>query len=299
MMIYDCFLYYDEDMLLEIRLNTLADVVDRFVIVESTHTFTGIKRDLNFNINKFSNFKDKIIYVVYDKEPILKPSEDFNQNRETDSWQPEVFVVDAWANEAAQRNAIMQGLTDAKEDDLIFISDVDEIFSPEVIQSVNSNKLCTTIYQNFYNYQFNLQVFNTDGYPRKCKLPRATKYKNLVNFFGGEPESFRNIKRTRRVKKWSWFKWNWFKLNNKTIDNGGWHFSWVMTPERISEKMSTISHTEYDLPEFNNPEHIMKVIKNAEDIWGRDRKLIRQELSNDNFPSYIVNNKEKFSDFII
>lgn len=209
------------------------------------------------------------------------------------------MVVDAWANEAVQRNAIMQGLTHANGDDLILVSDVDEIFSPQVIASINPKKLCSTIYQNFYNYQFNLQVFNTDSTPRKCKLPRATQYKNLVNFFGGEPESFRNLKRTRSVKNWSWLKWNWFKINNRIIENGGWHFSWVMTPERISEKMSTISHTEYDLPEFNNPEHIMKVIKNAEDIWGRDRSLIKQALTVENFPEYIVRNKEKFSAFII
>lgn len=298
-MIYDCFLYYDEDMLLDIRLNTLADVVDRFVIVESTHTFTGKKRQLNFDINKFETFKDKIIYVVHDQEPIMKVSEDFNQDREIDPWQPEVFVVDAWANEAAQRNAIMQGLKYATDDDLILISDVDEIFSPEVVKSLNPSKLCTTIYQNFYNYQFNMQVFNTDGTPRKCKLPRATKYKHLVDFFGGEPESFRNLKRTRSVKNWSWLKWNWFKLNNKIIDNGGWHFSWVMTPKRISEKMSTISHTEHDTPEFNNHEHIMKVIKNAEDIWGRDRKLVKQELRKPTFPDYLVDNQEKFKEFIV
>lgn len=298
-MIYDCFLYYDEDMLLDIRLNTLADVVDRFVIVESTHTFTGKKRQLNFDINKFETFKDKIIYIVHDQEPIMKVSEDFNQDREIDPWQPEVFVVDAWANEAAQRNAIMLGLADAKDDDLIFISDVDEIFSPEVMKSVNPRKLCTTIYQNFYNYQFNMQVFNTDGTPRKCKLPRATKYRHLVDFFGGEPESFRNLKRTRSVKNWSWLKWNWFKLNNKIIDDGGWHFSWVMTPKRISEKMSTISHTEHDTPEFNNHEHIMKVIKNAEDIWGRDRKLVKQELRKPTFPDYLVDNQEKFKEFIV
>lgn len=298
-MIYDCFLYYDEDMLLEIRLNTLADVVDRFVIVESTHTFTGKKRPLHFDINKYSQFRDKIIYVVHDKEPITKTSEESHPSREVIPGLPDGMVVDAWANEAAQRNAIMQGLTQANDDDLILVSDVDEIFSPRVVASINPKKLCTTIYQNFYNYQFNLQVFNTDNTPRKCKLPRATQYKNLVNFFGGEPESFRNLKRTRSVKNWSWLRWNWFKVNNSIIENGGWHFSWVMTPERISEKMSTISHTEYDLPEFNNPEHIMKVIKNAEDIWGRDRTLIRQELTIENFPAYIVRNKDKFSAFII
>jgi beta-1,4-mannosyl-glycoprotein beta-1,4-N-acetylglucosaminyltransferase len=298
-MIYDCFLYYDEDMLLEIRLNTLADVVDRFVIVESTHTFTGKKRQLHFDVNKYSQFKDKIIYVVHDKEPITKAAEESHPAREVILGLPDGMVVDAWANEAAQRNAIMQGLTQASDDDLILVSDVDEIFSPRVVASINPKKLCTTIYQNFYNYQFNLQVFNTDNTPRKCKLPRATQYKNLVNFFGGEPESFRNLKRTRSVKNWSWLKWNWFKVNNSIIENGGWHFSWVMTPERISEKMSTISHTEYDLPEFNNPEHIMKVIKNAEDIWGRDRTLIRQALTVENFPEYIVCNKDKFSAFII
>ncbi|MEH3775658.1 benzoate transporter [Enterobacter asburiae] len=298
-MIYDCFLYYDEDMLLEIRLNTLADVVDRFVIVESTHTFTGKKRQLHFDINKYGQFKDKIIYVVHDKEPITKAAEEPHPAREAIPGLPVGMVVDAWANEAAQRNAIMQGLTQANDDDLILVSDVDEIFSPRVVASINPKKLCTTIYQNFYNYQFNLQVFNTDNTPRKCKLPRATQYKNLVNFFGGEPESFRNLKRTRSVKNWSWLKWNWFKFNNSIIENGGWHFSWVMTPERISEKMSTISHTEYDLPEFNNPEHIMKVIKNAEDIWGRDRTLIRQELTVNNFPKYIVRHKDKFSAFII
>ncbi|MEH0885361.1 hypothetical protein [Enterobacter sp. UNJFSC 003] len=83
------------------------------------------------------------------------------------------------------------------------------------------------------------------------------------------------------------------------VANGGWHFSWVMTPERISEKMSTISHTEYDTPEFNNPEHIMKVIMNAEDIWGRDRKLIKQDVSKHTLPAYLVDNQQRFSEFII
>lgn len=72
-----------------------------------------------------------------------------------------------------------------------------------------------------------------------------------------------------------------------------------MTPERISEKMSTIFHTEYDLPEFNNPEHIMKVITNAEDIWGRDRKLVRQEVSKRTLPSYLVDNQHHYSQFIL
>lgn len=284
-MIYDCFLYYDEDMLLDIRLNTLANVVDYFVIVESTHTFTGRPRDLHFNMDKFSRFKDKIIYIVHDEEPI---------KRKTDSLEEE---VDAWANEAAQRNAIMQGLKSAQDDDLILVSDVDEIFSPASIKAINPRKLCTTLYMNFYNYQFNLQVFNADGSKRLCKLPRATTLRNLKGYFKGKPEDFRNIKKAKLNK--NFLSRTLFKLRTSIIPDGGWHFSWMMTPERISEKMSTISHTEYDLPCFNNKEHIINALTNAKDIWGRDRKMVRQALTKEKFPAYLVDNARKFEKFII
>ncbi|WP_039056882.1 benzoate transporter [Enterobacter sp. Bisph1] len=284
-MIYDCFLYYDEDMLLDIRLNTLVDVVDRFVIVESTHTFTGKPRKLHFDIDKFSRFKDKIIYVVHDEEPIKKKA-----NGMTDE-------VDAWANEAAQRNAIMQGLNQAQDDDLILVSDVDEIFSPDAIRAINPKTLCTTLYMGFYNYQFNLQVFNPDGSKRLCKLPRATTFRNLKGYFKGKPEEFRNIKKYRTHK--GFISKTLFKLRHKIMPDAGWHFSWIMKPERISEKMSTISHTEYDLPHLNNREHIINALTNAKDIWGRDRKMVRQDLTKDKFPAYLVDNAKKFEDFII
>lgn len=274
-MIYDCFLYYDEDMLLELRLNTLSQHVDKFVIVESTHSFTGKPKPLNFNKDRFSNFQDKIIYIVFDKEPVSDP----------------------WRNEADTRNAIMQGLASASDDDLIFISDVDEIYNPSVISRVNPRRLCTVFYQNFYNYQFNLQVFNKDGTPRLCKLPKAVSFKALRTFFNGEPETLRNVKRS--PIKQNWFKWNWLKLNTHVIRHAGWHFSWIMTPDRISEKMSTISHTEYDTPEFNNPDHIMNAISNAEDIWGRDRNLVKQTLTKPAFPDYLVDNKEQYKNFIV
>lgn len=284
-MIYDCFLYYDEDMLLDIRLNTLMDVVDRFVIVESTHTFTGKPRNLHFNIEKFARFKDKIIYVVHDEEPIKK---------ETNGVADE---VDTWANEAAQRNAIMQGLKYAQDDDLILVSDVDEIFSPEAIRAINPKKLCTTLHMGFYNYQFNLQVFNTDGSERLCKLPRATTLRNLKGYFRGKPEDFRNIKKSGLHN--GFISKNLFKFRHTVMSDAGWHFSWIMSPERISEKMSTISHTEYDLPRLNNKEHIIDALTNAKDIWGRDRKMARQELTKAKFPSYLVDNADKFKHFIL
>ncbi|MBX8459740.1 benzoate transporter [Enterobacter sp. RIT637] len=177
------------------------------------------------------------------------------------------------------------------------ISDVDEIFTPEAIKQINPKKLCTTFHMNFFNYQFNLQVFNKDDSPRLCTLPRATTLRNLRDHFGGKPFDFRNVKSTEIYK--DFLSRMTFKFRNKIVKNAGWHFSWVMSPERISKKMSTISHTEHDTPEFNNPEHIMRVITNAEDIWGRDRKLAKQVLKKPEFPAYLVDNKEKFKEFII
>lgn len=282
-MIYDCFLYYDEDMLLEIRLNTLSQAVDRFVIVESRHTFTGKPKKLNFDISRFEKFKDQIIYVVYDDKPIVK--------RDASN------EIDAWANEAATRNAIMRGLSAAKDEDIILVSDVDEIFHPGVIKEINPAKLCTTLHMGFYNYQFNLQVFNKDGSPRLCTLPRATSLRNLKKFFNGEPESFRNIKKSKTFR--NFFTKKWFKYRNKTISNAGWHFSWIMTPERIAEKMSSISHTEYDLPHLNNREHIIDALTHGKDIWNRDRKMIKQPLTSPSFPTYLVDNADKYQDFIL
>ncbi len=282
-MIYDCFLYYDEDMLLDIRLNTLANVVDYFVIVESTHTFTGKPKKLNFDISKYEKFKEKIIYVVFNDLPIVKDEK--------------LGEFDAWKNEAATRNAIMRGLKNAKDNDIIMVSDVDEIFNPNIIDKINPKRLCTILHMPYFNYQFNLQVFNADDSERQCITPRATTLRNLKGYFKGEPETFRNIKKSHLYK--DFISKTWFKFRSKTIKNSGWHFSWVMTAERISEKMSSISHTEYDLPHLNNKEHIIDALTQSKDIWNRERKMVKQELSAATFPVYLVENAERYKDFIL
>lgn len=288
-MIYDCFTYYDEDMLLELRLNTLHKHVDKFVIVESLYTFTGLKREkLNFDIEKFSKFRDKIIYVVNDTKPkIYHGIESIPDGS-----------VDPWEVEATARNSIMKGLADAKDNDIVIVSDVDEIFKPQSIQQFSMNHLCTTVHQHFYNFKFNVKVLNDDGSPRLCKLPKMVTYKNLKNFFMSQPELLRNVKRANSPIRQSWIKWNWLKWRTKIIDNGGWHFSWVMTDERISEKMSTISHTEYDLPEFNNPDHIRRCVENNIDIWNRPRKMEIIPIDRKNFPEWLVDNQSRFKNFI-
>ena len=293
-MIYDCFLYYDEDLLLELRLNTLHAHVDKFVIVESLYTFTGKKRDkLNFDIEKFSAFRDKIIYVVNDTPPTFYEKE-FCSNSSV----VKAGETDPWENESIARNSIMKGLIGANDHDIIIVSDVDEIPRPEALAQFSSRHICTTLYQNFYNFKFNVQVLNDDGSPRLCKLPKMVTYKRLKEFFYGQPELLRNVKRKGTPIRDSWWRWRLLKLRTHIVPDAGWHFSWVMTDERISEKMATISHTEHNSPEFNNPDHIRRCVEQNMDIWNRPRKMAIIPITEKVMPDWLVENQSRFADFI-
>ncbi|WP_345829431.1 benzoate transporter [Erwinia sp. HDF1-3R] len=292
-MIYDCFTYYDEDMLLELRLNTLHQHVDKFVIVESLYTFTGKKREkLNFDIEKFSRFRDQIIYVVNEHVPTVHQHE-FVSNGSVIA----PGESDPWENERVARNAIMRGLTCAKDNDIIIVSDVDEIPRPEAIARFSPRHLCTTLYQHFHNYKFNVQVFNDDGSPRCATLTKMVHFSTLRDFFYGQPELLRNVKRRGNPIRDNWFRWNWLKYRTQVVNNGGWHFSWVMTDARISEKMSTIAHTEHDLPEFNNPDHIRRCVENNIDIWNRPRRMEIIPVTKENLPGWLVENRQRFAEF--
>ncbi len=126
MAIYDCFQYFNEDHIVDLRLNILNDYVDYFVIAESTKTHQGKSKELNFDINNFKRFKDKIIYLVADpKENLLKNQHEFGHS---------IF-------EQYQRNFIAEGLKKAEEDDLILISDSDEIPNLEKLFLIKKNIL--------------------------------------------------------------------------------------------------------------------------------------------------------------
>ena len=124
MKIFDCFMYFDEEMILDLRLNILNKYVDYFVIVESTFTHRGEKRELKFNQNKFKHFKDKIIYLIYDQIP--ENIEDIN-TKDTEKEKSGKLIMNAVFRENGQRNFIEKGLKSAESEDIVLISDVDEI----------------------------------------------------------------------------------------------------------------------------------------------------------------------------
>ena len=124
MNIYDCFMYFDEDMLLDLRLNVLNDHVKKFVITEATYTHNGNKKKLNFNINNFKRFKDKIDYIVVDKQP---PTITELKDNDTADARGKKLILNGMARDYYQRENLNKGLKETSDDDLVIISDLDEI----------------------------------------------------------------------------------------------------------------------------------------------------------------------------
>ena len=146
-------MYLDEDLVLDLRLNYLNSFVDKFVIVESKFTHSGKKRNLNFNFKKFEKFKDKIIYLILDHEPndIEKVKDDDDENTKNRK-----YILNGMKRDFYQRNYIINGLMDANENDLILISDLDEIPKLENINFRNIKEKLIFFKQRMFYYKFNL-----------------------------------------------------------------------------------------------------------------------------------------------
>ena len=174
MRIFDCFMFYDEEAVLDIRLNSLKNSVDCFVIVESKFYHNGKKRDLKFDINKYPKLKDKIIYIVQDEEP-----SNIEQIKKSDeeSLITQKIISNAHKRENYQRNLINKGLDKANEDDLIMISDVDEIPNLKDLNVARVNNKIVIFEQDIFYYKLNryLEGFTWHG-------TKACKKKNLKSF---------------------------------------------------------------------------------------------------------------------
>ena len=271
MKIYDCFMYFDEDLVLDLRLNILNNNVDKFVIAEATKDHTGKDKKLNFDIKNFSKFKDKIIYIVIDDLPMNIKS--YKKN-----W-PVHHLRDQF-----QRNSLSRGYKNANDEDLIMISDIDEIPNPKKIQDFKiKNKYACFIQKNFQS-RINLLNISDENWMGT----KIIKKKYLKS-----PQWLRNIK-TAKPAFWKFYK----PRQPQLIYNGGWHFSFLKIPSDISKKIKAYSHSEYNKPEFTNEKKIEERIKNRVDIFDRSYQYKKVEV-NQTFPDYILNNIDKFKDWII
>ena len=292
MKIFDCFMYFDEEVVLDLRLNTLDKFVDYFVIVESIFTHKGDKRELKFDKKKFEKFKDKIIYLIYDEEPkdLVKIKD---QNTDHGG-----YIMNALLRENGQRNFISKGLTYAGNEDFILISDVDEIPNLENVNFKDYQNKIIQFRQEMFYYKFNLKLPNLIWTGTK-----ACKKRNLIN-----PQWLRNIK----DKKYPFFRLD--TLFSKTkytninfIDDGGWHFSNIKSAEEIEYKLkSYLHHREFDINPLNTDE-IKNIIEKKQAIYdlkvdkrvnkiGNGNKLENYPINK--LPLYLQMNKNKYEQWI-
>ena len=288
-------MYFDEEIVLDLRLNTLDRYVDYFVIVESTFTHRGDRRKLKFDHKKFEKFKDKIIYLNFDKEPdgIEAVYENDNEGEKSRK-----YILNAAKRENGQRDYIINGLQKASSEDLILISDVDEIPNLEEINLDDLKEKILMFQQDMFYYKFDLKLPNMVWSGTK-----GCRKKDLLS-----PQWLRNIK----DKKYSLFRldiiFSKIKYNNiKFIKNGGWHFSNIKSPKEIEHKLkSYLHHREFD-EEPLSIDQIDGIIKNKQAIYdlkvdktvnkvGTGSKLVNYSF--DKLPIYLKENKENYIEWL-
>lgn len=293
---FDCTLYYDEDLILDLRLNILNKFFDKFIICEAKYTHSGREKKLNFDIRKFSNFKNKIEYIVQENEPnnIIYENNNFGKKKED----PINYRINSVRRIAHQRNKLLEALDLADKDDFIFYSDNDEIPNMESFNLLRNKPKIIIFRQKLFYYKFNLLCDRIFWYGT-----RAVRKKNLINF-----EWIRQIK----PKKYPFFRADvYFKkdkyINIKILDNGGWHFTRVQTPEEIHKKeLDAEHHDEYraekkdvariqDLISRRSIDHDHLADKKVSK-YGKEFKLKLYEF--EYLPDFIKKNKEKYKNYL-
>ncbi|MDB2353501.1 hypothetical protein N9V55_01975 [Candidatus Pelagibacter bacterium] len=295
MNIYDCFMYFDEDLLLDLRFNTLNKFVKKFVIAEATYTHNGTKKKLNFDINKFKKFKDKIIYIIVDKQPdnILKILDS-----ETKEQKGEKLILNGMARDYFQRENLSRGIEEALNDDLILISDLDEIPDLNKIDLSKINNKIIIFEQKMFYYKLNLfyQDYTWLG-------TKAVRKKNLIT-----PQWLRNVKGKNYPK---WRLDTLFSKKKYTnlyfIKNGGWHFTCLRTAEELEKKLLNFAH-HYEYEESGlSIKDLKKLIEEKRVMYDHNidqkgykwsGKSILKNYDIDLLPEYISSNQKKYSDWL-
>ena len=292
MKIFDCTIYHNEDLMMEVRLNILKNYVDKFVICESKYTHSGRKKKLNFDIKKFSSFKNKIIYLVDKEGPqnLVFDKDDIEEKKN--------MRHNSIKRVAFQRNFLSNGLSEAGANDLVLYSDNDEIPELKNIKDLILKSKILIFNQKLFYYKFNLLCDRIPWFGT-----RACLKKNLPSF---------EILRLIKPKKYPIYRIDTLFKKNKYMDiqiikNAGWHFTRVISPTEIHEReLDTEHHDEYRLSK-KNPKKIEDLIKRkvidhdhladqSEFKYANEFKLKRFSL--ESLPEYISNNIEKYKNFI-
>lgn len=297
MKVFDTFLFFNEIELLELRLEVLSDVVDYFVITEARKTFSGKAKPLYYELNKkrYSKFKDRIIHNVIDNTPddfrsFVAPNQYYTSREmryaHKSHGTPLSKLSIDFQREVYQRDSIINGLlARAQPDDLILISDLDEIPNPEAVRKVIKTFRQGEIYsfcQKWFMYYLNVRCENEWYGTRLC---------NFSTLKGKSIDLMRYHLENRSEQP------------GPVIEEGGWHFSFLGGEKRVREKLAAYSYqgrrSRMVLRLLDNlfPYRIRKKIQLNSDIFNTGR-LFRVVEIDETFPSYLLEHRDNFSEFI-
>jgi hypothetical protein len=278
-MIYDCFTFFNELELLELRLHELDSVVDRFVLVESTRSHSNQPKPLYFSENKsrFEKFLPKIEHVVVADFPIS--------------------VQDRWVLENFQRDAIMRGLSDCRPDDVVIVSDIDEVIRAQAVAEYKDRPGVKFFRQQLYYYFLNCNCVGSVWDRAKMVFFRDLRSPQWLRDYPG-PATLNPTKRQKKWARWRHRLGQTFGPEDIYIDQGGWHFSYLGGIDRIKLKIQSFAHTEFDSPEFLNSDRLLQIIEGGEDLYGRKDQRYKFVPLDENFPIYLLEHQDRFQSMI-
>lgn len=281
MKVVDTFIFFNELELLDIRLNVLKDKVDYFVLVESTVSFTGKIKPLYYEENKhlFKDFESKIIHYIVEDTPNSFEEAREMYSKETNKTKKNVLMHTLtssntggevhWMREFYQKENMRLALNtlDLQEDDLVYVSDLDEIWNPEITYPIDDwsiMKLKQQVRTGFLNLRSDEEWYGT----------YYSKYKNIRN------ASLNHLDTSSKTK-------------HVIIDNGGWHFTYQGGSEKIKTKIENFGHQEYNNDSVKND--IEKRLVENKDVLGRND--FNFWIDEDGLPNYIKENKTKYQKY--
>ena len=289
MKIIDCTSFYNEHMMYEVRLNTLKDKVDKFIVTESTYSHSGKKKKLNFDINNYPKFKDKISYIIIDKEPIgIVP-----ENND-----PSLQRSNSLKRISLSYDESLKVLKNFSSNDFIMLSDNDEIPNLSSKQFINNKNSIVLFNQLFIYFKFNL-LYDKMLWPgtKGCTMGKLKSLSWLKNI------------KLRKYPFWrldTLFSENKY-ININIIQDGGWHFTNLKTPDEMYEKFMNFGHHDSFRLSGLTIEKIRDKILNKEmfydhladksstNKWESNYKL--KVIGDEMLPSYLIKNKNKYREW--
>ena len=265
--IYDCITFFQENLQVSLRFSILNEVVDKFIICESIYDHRGKEKKINFSKKNFPKISNKIEHIIIEER---------FPERNT-----------PWQNQSWQREFIFEGIKEAKDDDLIMFSDPDEIPNPKKLKNLILKKKYAIFLQKMYTYKINL--FNK--YESPWEGTRICKKKDLKSI---DWLRHKVLAKNLKYKFWRVDK----EKNIEIIDQGGWHFNYLLRPDEISKKLKSLAETSWDKEEYFNENNIKKKISEKKDLFNRGH-IFETVKIDDSYPEYLQKNQDKYNDWIL